>query len=172
MHKLPDRVLITPGLLDYFHVIARGGPHWALIQKSDGAMFDHDPGPEPVADQKMFACDTINALNRNLDHDGAWAIVFCDPAPPPFAALMGADYQRFVLISLNEDGKPRFVIESDRPFIQHLEEGIHAMLEAAEGGFITWWQMTRDYLKPVAHHSLPTHAPGTAPAPGPGGTIH
>ena len=141
MHKVPDHALITPTLLRRLEDEA-GGRYWALLQNSESKLIEHATGPAIVADQKMFAADMIPALNKHLHHDGAWLIVFCDPAPGTFVPIAGTNYGRFVIMWMDKDGDVQFPIEFDRDFTFYLIEGPDLMLEKCEAAWQNWkWAM-------------------------------
>lgn len=141
MHKVPDRALITPTLLRRLEDEA-GGLYWALLQNSESKLIEHSTGPAIISDQKMLAVDLVPALNKHLHHDGAWLIVFCDPAPGAFVPVSGSNYGRFVIMWMDRDGDAQFSIEFDRDFTLYLVEGPDPMLEKCEAAWQNWnWAM-------------------------------
>ena len=152
MHRLDDAVLITPALLRRLdaegEVDGGNGCYWALLARSNGDLIEHAKGPEPIAEQRVFAIDMVPALNRNLHHDGAWLVAFVHPKPPPLAIMYTAEFARFVFLWMDGDGDIRFPVECDDDFGVVLTKGPDYWIEQCEQAWITWDVMMRQVLAP------------------------
>lgn len=140
MHRLPDHILITPTTLRRFEVESEleggDGRHWACLIRSNGDLVEHDRGPAPTPEQRMFAHDMLTALNRHLAHDGAWLIVFTHHGQPQ--KWVKHIYRRFSLLWMDQDGDIRFPLECDRPIWEALTDGIDSWLQQCETAWNIW----------------------------------
>lgn len=152
MHKLDEKVLITPALLARFADEAESGPYFAVLCRSDGTLIEHLQGPPPCIEQKMFAFDMVPALNKHLHHDGAWVLAFTHPPAPANVAVPAlAEYQRFVLMWMDKDGDVQFPVECHDRFWEVLTKGPDYWIEQCEQAWKNWHFMMRDVLAPGPH---------------------
>lgn len=155
MHKLDEKVLITPALLKRFGAEAEayGGEYVAYIQKMDGRLLEHQQAGSPgmTHDQQMLAHDLLNHLNRDLHHDGAWAVVGIAPNPLSLVAALAsptADYRILCFLWLDAEGDVRFPLEFESSVADMAAKGIHYWLEQAENAWKTWKGLMIDVLDP------------------------
>lgn len=151
MHRLDERVLITPMLLKRFSAEAEfengDGFYCAFIQRSNGTFLEHAEGPGADPMQELFATDMLNALNGKLHHDGAWVMLFTHhdvPVPP----LAKGIYRRFVILWMDRDGDVQFPIENDEPLHVVLAKGPDHWLEQCETAYALWHHAMREVLNP------------------------
>lgn len=160
MHKLEDKILITPLLLRRFQDEAAyetgrsAQDYFAYIQTCDGHIRRLCPYTiEPAPHYNMFACDLLGALNKHLHHDGAWVFVYTDPTPfskSPIATF--TEYERFCFIFLDRDGDPQFTVDwiannqaDQRDFTACMTAGPDSWIEKCESA----WQIWKTSLEPL-----------------------
>ena len=162
---LTDDLLITPALLERFEGEAflegGNGQFYAFIRTGDGKLIAHHPGsPQIIAEQTMWAADVLHRLNKDLHHDGAWALVFTAPLRPLqgeaiFAHPDHIEYGRYVLIWLDQDGDPQFSVEWVQnesellDFSDVLLAGIDSTVDKMEGAWQMWNLHMRDVIEPA-----------------------
>lgn len=151
---IDENLIITPTLLRRFELEADGedgdGRFYACILRSNGELIVHHPGSPGLApEQALWVADVLKFLNRDLHHDGAWVIVFTHPKPtsidnPLLAANMHAQYARYVMLWMDEDGDVQFPIEwmegtgEMRDFADVMLAGLQTAGAAAEMGYQLW----------------------------------
>jgi len=166
MPMLDDDRLITKALLRRFaaegEILKGDGRHYAFIRRDNGEITTHNPySPEIIGEQTMFAVDVLNKLNRELHHNGAWVIVFTDPKPADMqnglavlARSGEAEYSRYVILWLDEDGDVQIPIEwvenecEPRDFAGVLATGLENIIGLCEGGWELWNLHMRKVLEP------------------------
>lgn len=159
MHSVPDAHIVTPFLIRRFQAEAAieegNGQYYAIVQRSDGSFLDHNPGsPELAPDQMMFARDVLTLLNREIHHDGAWMMVFTNPAAAESVLLVHAEYQRMAFLFVDRDGDPQFTIDwvrgggEERDFADVLLSGRESWGNRCEAAWQTWKVLMRDTLAP------------------------
>lgn len=142
MHRLDDRILITPALIRRFedegNFEAEGG-YVGLLQLSDGKLVRHRRGPDPDAEQFMFAHDVLAGLNRNVAHDGAWVVVLVGPRKPDLILPLAkptATYENAKFMWMDRDGDVKMVYEVEISDIADtMLKGIEFWVEGAEGAW-------------------------------------
>jgi hypothetical protein len=162
--RLDDDTLITPALLQRFAAEAGleggNGQYCAFIERSNGDLLIHHPfAPAAVAEQTMFAADVLRKLNRELHHDGAWAIVFTDPKPPePGVAIYASphtEFARYALLWVDPDGDVQFAVEWVRgesemlDFDEVLLAGIEYTMQCCENAWAMWKVAMREVIDPA-----------------------
>lgn len=173
MHKVIDDLLVTTFLIKRFEreaTFEAGDPrYYAVIQRKDGRFLEHNPAsPELEPMQAVFARDLLGRLNRELHHDGAWTIVFTDPAPAETVLANRSEYRRFGLIWVDHDGDPQFTLEwvngesEETDFADVLLSGIESWGDRAETAWLNWRMLMREVLDP-APDQLVKRAQGQAP---------
>jgi len=173
MHNVSDDLLITPFLLRRFvreaEIEQNDQRHYAVLLRRDGQYLDYNPGsPELEEMQAVFARDLLRMLNRELHHDGAWVIVFTDPAPPQALISLKWEYRRFAILWLDRDGDPHFSVEwlqgeSDEfDFADVLLSGIESWVARAETAWQEWKMLMRDVIDPTSEQTF-KRAQGQAP---------
>lgn len=165
MARLTDETkIITPTLLRRFELEADGedgdGRYYACILRSNGELIVHHPGaPGIAAEQSLWAADVLKLLNREVHHDGAWVVVFTHPKPSMFdnallASNMHAQYARYVLLWLDQDGDVQIPVEwmegtadaSLRDFADVMIAGLECAGEAAEYAYQSWHTLMVEVL--------------------------
>ena len=163
MPRIDDDTLITTALLRRFALEAQmagvSDQYYALIQRSSGELLSHHPGaPSAVPEQIMWSADVLRRLNRELHHDGAWCVVFCDPKPPEhgelavFAGSGHREYARYALLWLDQDGDVQFAVEWVRDESELLDwadvllAGIDSVMQKCEAAWEIWKLNMRDVL--------------------------
>lgn len=165
MHRIMDDILINTVVLKRFEAEAEleegDGRFYALIHRRDGRFLAHNPiGPELDGSQSMFAQDLLRRLNRELHHDGAWAIVFTHPRPDdlPGHALLASvpwQYARFAIIFIDRDGDPAFTLEwvqgdgDEFDFADVMLSGIESWCDRCETAWQSWRHLMHDVLDPA-----------------------
>jgi hypothetical protein len=168
-----DNLLALPAVRSRLSAEAQGTAWWALTRREDLSQMvlsgqgDYAPGlrSAPLPEQIMFAQDMTAALNRHLHHDGRWFVQFTHPDAVPLLgnAGTGAEYRRWVMLWLDEDGDCQFPVENDEPFAYALMAGPDHWMETAESAWQAWRHHMRDVLAPVAGQTF-KRAQGQAPA--------
>jgi hypothetical protein len=165
MPRLPFNQVVSPLLLRRFELEAvaehNDDRHYALILRDDNDLVSHHPGsPQLDPAQMIWARDVLQALNRELHHDGAWVVCFTDPAPPQgqwhvLDMPTHWEYRRYCLIWLDKDGDPQFTMEwvagENSGFLcwaDVLLAGLHSTMEKAEGSWQIWKSMMVDVIEP------------------------
>ena len=180
MPMLRDDLLITKTLLARF--AAEGvhmngdGRQYGFIRRDNGETTTWNPySPEIIPEQTMFALDVLNKLNRELHHNGAWVMVFTDPKPADTGGLAmlarsgQAEYSRYVIMWLDEDGDVQFPIEwvenecEPHDFAGVLVLGIENIVGLCEGAYELWHLHMRQVLEPK-EGELYKRAQGQLPA--------
>jgi len=163
---LREADLITPALLRRFEAEAKidgnNGEFYALIRRDDGDLLSHHPGSPPIIpEQTMWAGDVLKRLNRELHHDGAWVIVFTDPAPQGegeyaiYRLGMHREYGRYALLWVDEDGDVQFAQEWVRNESELLDwtdvllAGIESVMDKCEASWNLWNTHMRQVLEPA-----------------------
>lgn len=162
---LREEDLITPALLKRFQAEAEidgnDGHFYALIRRDNGDFLAHHPGSPPlVPEQTMWACDVLRRINRELHHDGAWVIVFTDPAPVGADEVMfvhsgHAEYGRYALLWADEDADVQFAVEWVRNESEVLDwtdvlmAGIESVMGKCETAWTLWNTHMREVLDPA-----------------------
>jgi len=162
---LADDDLITTALLRRFQGEAvlggSDGRFYAIIRRNNGDLVVHHPGSPPLAaEQLMWASDVLKALNRELHHDGAWVVVFTDPAPPGAGDLVihvnggYCEYGRYALLWLDDEADVQFALEWVRNESELLDwsdvllAGLHSLMGKCEAAWEMWNTHMRDVLDP------------------------
>lgn len=165
MHRVPDEILINTALLRRFQEEAEleggDGRHFAMIHRKDGSFLAHNPiGPELDGSQQVFAETMLNRLNRELHHDGAWAIVFTHPRPDDGSGdhvlLMTTwQYGRFVFLWIDQDGDVAFPFEwsqgegDEFDFADVLLSGVESWMDRCEQAWQTWQLLMLEVIDPA-----------------------
>lgn len=166
MARLREQDILSAALLQRFQLEGEvgdaDGRHYGLILRDDGNLFCHHPGsPSPSPDQLMWAGDVLKKLNRELHHDGAWVVVFTHVLPVSIESVLHnathADYGRYALIWLDQDGDAQFTVEWEAgittdlvDFTAILLAGIHSTVQKCDAAWTTWDHHMRHVLKPKA----------------------
>jgi hypothetical protein len=175
VHKVCDDLLITAFLLRRFEreaeIEAGDRRHYAVLQRSDGRFLEHNPAsPEIDQMQAVFARDLLAMLHKELHHDGAWVIVFTDPALPEIVLSNVAEYRRFALMWVDRDGDPQFTLEwvngesDELDFADVLLSGLESWGDRAETAWQNWKVLMRDVIDPTSEQTF-KRAQGQAPKP-------
>lgn len=162
--KIGEDLIVTPTLLRRFaaEAVMDGGDgrHCGIIRRDDGGLLTHHhPGSPRLAPEQMFwAADVLRCLNIELHHDGAWVVVFTHPKPPQVDHIIidakHAEYARYALIWLDQDGDPHFTMEWEegtgelRDFTDVMLAGINSTLAKAEAAWELWRIQRRDVIDP------------------------
>jgi hypothetical protein len=169
MARLDDAILMSKpvltALLHRFHDEASledgNGQFYALIHQADGKFMGFNPGsPELKGDQEIFATDLLRFLNREIHHDGAWAMAFTHPE---FNAIMqdGVEYKRFLLLWLDKDGDVQLPLdwvhgESDDlfDFTEVMMAGLEMWATFAEESWHLWHRAMVQIMAPKANQLI------------------
>lgn len=172
MHRLDEKILITPDLLRRFDAEAQmddgDGRFYALAQRSNGAFLEHRMGSRAEPDQVIFAQDLLTMLNKELHHDGAWVIVFTHPKPREHVLASHGDYARFAIMWMDRDGDVQFThdwLEKQGEifdFADVLKAGREVWCEHAEQAWKIWHTMMIDVIDPAEGQTF-KRAQGQAP---------
>lgn len=149
-HKLDDDLVRSPTIDQRLQAEADNGVFIAWIERSNGEILEYMKGPEPRPEYKMFAIDIMTALNSKMANGGAWIVQWSDPRPVEAIILTGAEYRRFVIVWMDEDGDPQFTIEWDDDFKEALAAGLDPWLERAASAWGQWRHYMREVLDPRA----------------------
>ena len=162
---LSDDLLITAALLKRFAAEAAldgsNGQFYGIIRRGNGDLLVHHPGSPPlIPEQTMWAADVLKALNRELHHDGAWVIVFTDPAPPGQGDIIYLDgghreYGRYALLWVDDEGDVQFAMEWVRNESELLDwadvllAGLESVMAKAEAAWEMWNTHMREVIEPA-----------------------
>lgn len=150
-----DNLLALPAVRSRLAAEAQSTDWWALTRRADlSPLVIGATRTPPIAEQRMFAMDMSAALNRHLHHDGRWIVLFTHPDRLPIIGQRGAEYRRWVLLWLDEDGDGQIPIENDEPFAMALMVGPDHWMETAEQAWQSWLHHMRTVLAPVAGQTV------------------
>lgn len=156
---LTEDLAVTPALLRRFIAEAEmeggDGRHYALIRRNDGSLLAHHPGAPGLSPmQLLWSQDILRLLNRELHHDGAWCVVFTHPKPR-FQDAKHADYARYVLLWMDQDGDVQIPIEwlegdytGFRTFTEVMMAGVQSTAQKCEGAWEVWREMMVKVIQP------------------------
>lgn len=137
-HKVDDKAVFTLNLQGYFNGEADGYPWFAYGETSEAyPLVKYSEGAQvPRPEQRMFAADLAQFLNKFLALDGAWWILLKEMDTELDAnRIPHVTYRNFVMIYIDADGDAQFSLESDD---QHWSE---------------WLLKGRQYWGDYAHRS-------------------
>ena len=158
MHRIDERVLVTPALLHRLEYEAsfeggRGAYH-AILQLSDGKFVEHHPtGPAATPERLIFGRDIVSLLNREINHGGAWVLAFTHLVAASPIEL--PQYQRFAIMWMDEDGDIQFTMDwiagnnsEEQDFSDCLLSGPLSWAARCETAWRTWQLHMRQVLDP------------------------
>lgn len=121
MPRLKEVNSLSPALLRRFKAEAEhgggDGRYYGIILRDNGDLLvDHPEGQSPAPEQVVWAGQVLKLLNKELNYNGAWVLVFTHPKPPTTDNVLWdssrhAHYARFVLMWMDEDGDVQIPIE-------------------------------------------------------------
>lgn len=98
----------------------------AFVEKQRGAI-------APRMSQRDLAIRYMQRLNREVAHDGAWIVAWCDVAKRPHPIIVGLDvpiFTRMVSFWKDRDGDVPFTVDTDDLLRDLLEPGAIDVLVA------------------------------------------
>jgi hypothetical protein len=123
-----------------------GDDVWALCRDSEGRTHVCATGrcnPTPV--MQTYASELLDGLNAHADLDGAWAVAWCDPAlTQQQHALWLRVPTRLVWMHLDRDGDVNFLLDTESPIADLVDEGVRARIENAVQGHKEYRSMMAD----------------------------
>lgn len=143
MHKLDERTLVTPALLQRLLFETTGGDknadnrHCAYLQKNNGDLMEHSLGPSCNPLETAFASELLTAANDYLHHDGAWLILFTHYAPAIPPQIQG-NYQRIVVLWMDGDGDVHIPVEFEEGLEAAYSKKLYSWLEDLETAYALW----------------------------------
>lgn len=154
--RMDDDLLMTPALSRRFAAEAEyeGGPglYWGVVQRSNGVVLPVRKGFQAHEHQQMFAFDMVAALNREIHHDGSWAVLFVNPPPLDPMQVIEKDpkveYDKFVILWVDPDGDPAFPVECEEPMWRVLECDLPHWIQQCENAWEAWRLAMREILSP------------------------
>ncbi len=154
MPKFDDELLNTPvlrqRLVSEATMNGGNGSFRAMFRlPSNGNIHAVGVGATELAiDQRVFAEDMADVLNRNLSFGGAWIVGFTHPAVVSVLNVLALpEYGRWFFLWCDEDGDPQFSIENDDPFTHTLMKGPDWWIESAADAHASWKYHMRDVLE-------------------------
>lgn len=147
---MDEKLLFTPALSSRYHAEADGLGYWMVVTTRSGLQTIRTGCDKPMPEQEMFCRDMGRVLNRHLHHDGAWIVGLVDPKPELTIDLSGAgrDYDRALMIWVDEDGDPQFTVEIEDLWWRILAKGPDHWIEKAETAWRRWHHHMREVLEP------------------------
>lgn len=95
---------------------------------------------EPHEMQQEFARQVQKMLQSGAHHDGLWLVGWTHPpATGDVVRIDGSNcWDRLIMLWLDEDGDPKYTLESDIPFAEMMENGEAYYLGLAEQAHASW----------------------------------
>ncbi|MGE0723264.1 MAG: hypothetical protein AB7O45_02755 [Alphaproteobacteria bacterium] len=103
---------------------------------------------KPAIAMRDFAIRYMQRLNREVAHDGAWVVAWCDVAPRPHPIIVGLTvpiFTNLVTLFKDRDGDVPFVLECDELLRDLLQPGaIDVLVEQADEAWHTTFGIERE----------------------------
>lgn len=146
---MEKELLFTNTLSMRYAAEADGFGYWMVVTTSDGEQHIRTLCEPPLPYQQMFCRDLGAGLNRHLHHNGAWIVGLVEAKPLLVIDEAGAgrDYERAILLWVDEDGDPQFTIEVEDDWSRILSVGPDHWINKAEEAWLRWRHM-REVLDP------------------------
>lgn len=119
---------------DYMNCIVR---HVGQVQMKSGVLVptSHFYKVEPWQDD--YARKLVADLNKILHHDGAWAVMWCNPTEFGMPTQLKIAFQ-------DKDGDPQFVIDVERPLTDLQVNGPKSHMDNCERAYQQWKRWMAD----------------------------
>lgn len=87
--------------------------------------------------QQDFAVALRQYMQSEIHHDGLWMVGWTHPPASGNHLRVDGDncWGRLVMIWLDEDGDPQFTVDSYRPFVQMMKDGISYYVNMCENAY-------------------------------------
>lgn len=142
--KITDAIwkspIITERLAFEARIAESAKPHyWFVVptgrsRRDATVLKNYTPGVldiDPHEIQQIFARDLREALQKDLHHDGIWAVGWTNPPSSGEVVATEGDnvWGRLAILWLDEDGDPQFTFESEENVIEIISNGVMYYLE-------------------------------------------
>lgn len=153
---MPSRLsldTLSISLLGQLAYEANDGPFWCAVEGDGGEVrmkiikADNAPAVLPTAGQKIYALDTLRALNKHADFDGAWVVMWCDPAlrPDPDAILgYRLEFERLGMMHKDRDSDRNVFVDNTMSMAELLSSPVSDRVQAAWSAFTNYRKLTKD----------------------------
>jgi hypothetical protein len=110
--------------------------HWWLATTIDGALkiIQHGDDITPTPEQEQWALRMAELLQREIHHDGRWAVAWTDPAPVvrPDATVNAHHPKRWTMVFMDRDGDVQFQVSVTDPLWECVRAGPLVFIRQAE----------------------------------------
>ena len=125
--------------------------YWVVVpaRKRGDSFVEKQVGPiVPSTSMRDLAIRYMQRLNRDLAHDGAWIVAWCDVATRPHPIITGFDlpmFTRLVTLWKDRDGDVPFTVDCDDNLRDLLVPGaIEVLVAQAEEAWQAWVHIERE----------------------------
>ena len=125
--------------------------YWVVVpaRRLGESFVEKQVGPiRPSTAMRDLAIRYMQRLNREVPHDGAWVVAWCDVATRPHPVIAGLDlpmFTRLVTLWKDRDGDVPFTVDCDDLLRDLLQPNVVAALTAqAEEAWQSWAHIERE----------------------------
>jgi hypothetical protein len=117
---------------DYMNCVVR---HFGMVKMKSGVLVSAQHFYKTEAWQDDYARKLVANLNKQLHHDGVWAVMWTNPTEFGMPTELRIAFQ-------DKDGDPQFVIEVERTLTDLMVHGPDSHMENCERAYQQWvrWQ--------------------------------
>lgn len=117
-----------------------------VIERNYPSVFS---GDDPPAYQQFWLDTMCQGLNSQIAHDGAWIVAWThQPLLIEYMNRNPIEWRRFVMIWVDKDGDPQFVVDNIEPFAVIATVDQEKFIEDGENAYQYWSHLMNDALRP------------------------
>lgn len=143
-HKLDDDLLVSLALQIRiqdeadFESGLKDQPYWCAVERSNGDFKAFESGYKPEFHEILIAEQIIQALNKEIAHDGAWVVLWTDNGT------------RFAMLWVDGDGDVQFTCDVDEDGAGMVEKAdLYVWIGQAEEAWQSWHHNMVTVLDPT-----------------------